>query len=89
MLCICILTNRNKPEGLYMTNTENEKQRLIEKRDELRSRLESIEKDYRQGLDADSEEQAIQLENAEVQEAIAKSTSEELQRIESELAKLS
>ena len=71
-----------------MTNTENEKTQLTEKRDELRSRLESIEKDYRQGLDPNSEEQAIQLENAEVQEAIAKSTSEELQRIEEKLAKL-
>ncbi len=72
-----------------MTNTENEKTQLTKKRDELRSRLESIEKDYRQGLDSNSEEQAVQLENAEVQEAIAKSTSEELQRIEEKLAKLS
>lgn len=71
-----------------MTNTENDKTLLTIKRDELRSRLESIEKDYRQGLDSNSEEQAIQLENAEVQEAIAKSTSEELQRIEDKLAKL-
>ena len=64
------------------------KQDLIEKRDELRTRLESIEKDYRQGLDADSEEQAVQLQNAEVLEGIAKSTAEELQRIEEQLAKL-
>lgn len=69
-----------------MTNTE--KEQLIKKRNELRSRLESIEKDYRQGLDPDPEEQAVQLENAEVQEAIAKSTSEELQRIEKKLAEL-
>lgn len=71
-----------------MTNTENEKILLTEKRDELRSRLDSIEKDYRQGLDPDLEEQALQLENAEVQEAIAKATSEELQRIEEKLTKL-
>ena len=71
-----------------MSNTQNEKEQLIEKRNELRARLVSIEKDYRQGLDADSEEQAVQLENAEVQEAIAKSTSDELQRIEEKLAKL-
>lgn len=72
-----------------MTNAEHEKSQLIKKRDELRSRLDSIEKDYRQGLDADTEEQAVQLENAEVQEAIAKATSEELQRIEDMLSKLS
>lgn len=68
--------------------SESDKAALIKKRDELRSRLDSIEKDYRQGLDPDLEEQAVQLENAEVQEAIAKSTSEELQRIEEEIAKL-
>lgn len=71
-----------------MSNTKTDKKQLTKKRDELRSRLESIEKDYRQGLDSDLEEQAVQLENAEVQEAIAKSTSEELQRIEDKLAKL-
>ena len=71
-----------------MSNTQNEKEQLIEKRNELRARLESIEKDYRQGLDSDLEEQAIQLENAEVQEGIAKSTAEELQRIEEKLANL-
>jgi len=71
-----------------MTNTENEKTQLTKKRDELRSRLDAIEKDYRQGLDSNPEEQAIQLENAEVQEAIAKSTSEELQRIEERLNEL-
>lgn len=71
-----------------MTNVENEKTLLTKKRDELRSRIDAIEKDYRQGLDADSEERAVQLENAEVQEAIAKAASEELQRIEEELAKL-
>ena len=71
-----------------MSNTQNEKEQLIEKRNELRMRLESIEKDYRQGLDSDLEEQAVQLENAEVQEAIAKAASEELQRIEEQLSKL-
>ena len=66
----------------------DEKQQLLEKRDELRARLESIEKDYRQGLDADSEEQAQQLENAEVLAGIAKSTAEELHRIEEQLAQM-
>ena len=70
-----------------MSNTKTEKEQLTKKRDELRLRLESIEKDYRQGLDSDLEEQAVELANAEVQEAIAKSTAEELQRIEEKLAK--
>lgn len=71
-----------------MSDTKNERQQLIAKRDELRARLESIEKDYRKGLDADSEEQALQLENAEVLKGIAKSTAEELQRVEEQLARL-
>jgi hypothetical protein len=71
-----------------MTNINNEKQHLIEKRDELRSRLLSIKEDYRRGLDADLDEQAIQLENAEVLDAIATSTAEELKAIELRLAKL-
>lgn len=72
-----------------MPDTKSEKEQLTMRRIELRTRLESIEKDYRQGLDADSEEQAQQLENAEVLEAIAKSTAEELQRVEERLAQLS
>lgn len=71
-----------------MSDPQDEKQQLIEKRDELRARLESIEKDYRQGLDADAEEQAQQLENADVLAGIARSTAEELQKIEERLAQL-
>ena len=71
-----------------MSNTKSEKEQLIEKRNELRTRLESIERDYRQGLDSDSEEQAVQLQNADVLDAIARSTAEELQRIEERLAEL-
>ncbi len=61
---------------------EAERTKLVTKRDELRDRIDRIEADYRKGLDADSEEQAQQLQNAEVLEGIAKAASEELQRIE-------
>jgi hypothetical protein len=72
------------------TNQErqNEKAALMARRDELRARLAAIESDYRRGLDADAEEQALELENAEVQAAIAQSTADELQRIEAQLAAL-
>lgn len=62
---------------------------LLKRRDELRNKLQAIERDYRQGLEADSEEQAIQLENAEVLTGIAKATADELRRIEDQLAALS
>ena len=73
-------------QGEILMSTD--KAELIKKRDELRQRLDKIEADYRQGLDSDSEEQAIQLENAEVMEGIAKAASEELQAIDQKLAKL-
>lgn len=71
-----------------MTDIEQEKAALIAKRDELRERLQAIHRDYGQGLERDSEEQAQQLQNAEVLEGIAKSTAEELERIEQQLADL-
>jgi len=58
------------------------KQELIEKRNELRQRLDAIRKDFGQGLDKDWEEQAIQLENAEVLDEIARITLEELSKLE-------
>ena len=71
-----------------MSNTENTKMALQAKRDELLERLSNINKDYRQGLDPDSEERAVQLENAEVLDGIANATQEELNRIEKELENL-
>ncbi|MCW8825377.1 MAG: hypothetical protein OQK78_03030 [Gammaproteobacteria bacterium] len=67
---------------------EAERTKLINKRDELRARIDKIEADYREGLDADSEERAQQLENAEVLEGIAKAASEELQRIDKVLEEM-
>lgn len=68
--------------------TVSDKQALIEKRDELKARLEAIERDYRRGLDADSTERAVELENAEVLDAIARSTAEALREVEEKLAEL-
>lgn len=67
---------------------ETPRQKLLKQRDELRKRLEAIKKDYARGLDPDFEEQAVQLENAEVLTGIEKATFEELKRVEKELAKL-
>ncbi len=67
---------------------EAERTKLSTKRDELRARIDKINADYRNGLDADSEERAQQLENAEVLDGIAKAASEELQRIENLLEEM-
>ncbi len=66
-----------------------ERERLLAQRDALLDRLESIKRDYRRGLDADAEEQALELENAEVLEGIGRAARDELERIERRLAQLS
>ena len=68
--------------------SNDEKSKLLAKRDELRERIAAIESDYKRGLDADSEERAQQLENAEVLAGIAKAAAEELAAIEAKLATL-
>lgn len=54
----------------------------------LPEKLAAIETDYRRGLAADSEDRAVNLENADVLEAIATATAEELEKIEERLSKL-
>ncbi len=61
---------------------------LKKERDRLRQKLAAIEADYRKGLAPDSEDQAIELENADVLEGIARVTAEELEKIEQKLSEL-
>ncbi len=61
---------------------------LKKERDRLRQKLTAIEADYRKGLAQDSEDQAIELENADVLEGIARATAEELAIIEERLSEL-
>jgi len=60
--------------------------RLLLRRDALRTRLNAISADAHRGLDPNSTERAVELENAEVLNEIARVTSEELHRIESTIA---
>ena len=69
-----------------MVNRDSMMQDLLDRRDKLVNRLESIEKDYRSGLDANSVERAVQLENAEVLNGIASAAAEEIEEIEDKLA---
>lgn len=69
-----------------MNEIDEEVAKLTAERDRLKERLAAIEADYRKGLDPDSEERAIQLENAEVLAGIAKAISEELVQVEEKLA---
>ena len=71
-----------------MNTQSNDKDLLIKRRDALRSRLDAIRRDVAQGLDADSGERAVQLENAEVLDEIARVAQEELEEIEKKLVLL-
>jgi len=62
--------------------------RLKEERKKLRRKLADIEADYRQGLNSDSEDRAVELENAEVLTGISAAISEELAKVEERLSEL-
>ena len=64
------------------------REELLARRKELIERLGAIRADLGRGLDADSEEQAIQLENLEVLQEIGRLAETELTAIDKELAGL-
>jgi hypothetical protein len=61
---------------------------LLQSRDELMQRMALIGADLGQGPDADSREQAIQLENIDVLSEISRISEEELKKINDQLAAL-
>ncbi len=61
------------------------KEELVKKRKELMDRVEAIRADYRRGLDADSEERAVQLENRETLYEIERVCLEEIAKIDEQL----
>lgn len=68
-----------------MSEPRENRDALMRQREELVERIEAIKNDYASGLDADFEEQAQQLENAEVLEALLKQAYEELAQIDHKL----
>ena len=58
---------------------------LLRKRSELITRLAAIRADLSSGLDADSKEQAVQLENIDVLREIARISEEEIAQIDKQL----
>lgn len=65
---------------------EQSRDQLLQRKQELEQRLTAIRKDLGAGLAADSEEQAIQLENLEVLQEINRLAEIELQQINETLA---
>jgi len=64
------------------------KEELLKKRKELMDRVDAIKADIRKGLDADSEERAIQLENRDTLYEIERVSLEEIAKIDEQLKKL-
>ena len=67
---------------------ETDRQKLLDRREELLNRLAAIRADLASGLDADAEEQAVQLENLEVLSEIRRLAEAELESVEKALAGL-
>lgn len=71
-----------------MSDLLAQKARLEARYAELNQRLQAIRQDYARGLDADSEERAQQLANAEVLAEIMRVSEEDLAKVSEELAKI-
>ncbi len=61
---------------------------LLARKEELIKRLDAIRADLGRGLEADAEEQAVQLQNLDVLQEIRRLAETELAAINAELAKL-
>ena len=72
-----------------MSHSQESRESLQRQRDELMERIDAIKSDYASGLDQDFEEQAQQLENAEVLETLLKQAYDELAVIDRKLEELS
>ena len=73
----------DKPKNLNLSEQgmASEMKSLLLREAELQERLQAIAADVRSGLDPDSEERAVQLENREVLEEIERVSTEELARV--------
>ncbi len=62
-------------------------QELKTRQRELTDRIDAIKRDFAQGLDADSKERAVQLQNAEVLNALMLQAQKELNEVNQKLVK--
>lgn len=68
-----------------MSASPDQIEALKQRKAELEKRVADIQKDYRRGLSADSEERAVELENAQTLEEIQRIALEELRKIDEQL----
>ena len=71
-----------------MTDRDALRRELELRRTELQARVDAIRADYRRGLAADSGEQALELENADVLAELERTALEEMATIDAQLIRL-
>lgn len=71
-----------------MTDRDARRRELEHRRSELQARVDAIRADYRRGLAADSGEQALELENADVLAELERTALEQMAAIDAELVRL-
>ncbi len=71
-----------------MSEQNKEIDKLHQDRERLEEKIESIRRDLKQGLDASSDEQAIQLENYDVLMEILKISEDELESVNQKISHL-
>lgn len=76
------------PHGEFPMEHHEAAARLEALREEYLKRIEAINRDVRGGLSADAGEQVVELENAEVLDALAREAREQLSRVERALERL-
>lgn len=69
-------------------NEQQVRETLLQRRHELEQRLNKLKQDLSQPLDHDFEEQAVQLENGEVLDALAAEALDEIQKINRAIIRL-
>lgn len=73
---------------MMSSSTDNMRQSLLAKKDELGERLERINANVRRQLDSDSKERAKELEDREVVDALGNEARDELKKVTAALARL-
>lgn len=68
-------------------DSKDDIEKLLERREALRERLAAIRADHARGLDRDSSERAVELENAEVLNEIARVAEVELASVEERIGR--
>jgi hypothetical protein len=75
------MTDKVAEKKMVPGMNDTEKSALIEKRKNLEAKIRAIKDDFRRGLDKDSSERAVEMENADVLNEILRVSEIELAKV--------